>query len=64
MANEPEPELRLVVRAHTVCTGPDGAVKWEADTEPVYLRLSPCGAGTADDPLVLTVKGPIEERPA
>lgn len=41
---EVDPGLRLRIDAHTVCTAPDGTVKWEADVDPinvVYADLSP-----------------------
>lgn len=40
----PDPGLRFVIDTHTVCTAPDGTVKWEADTVPAtvaYADLSP-----------------------
>lgn len=36
---EPEPPVGLVLKTHTVCRGPDGKVKWEADTEEVPLPM-------------------------
>ncbi len=31
--------LKLVVKSHTVCRGPDGRVKWESDTVPIEVPL-------------------------
>lgn len=44
MKAEVDPGLRFVIESRTVCTAPDGTVKWEADTEPVamaYGAMSP-----------------------
>lgn len=31
--------LHLVVKSHTICRGPDGVIKWEADTVPIHLPI-------------------------
>ena len=37
---EEVPPSRLVLNTHTVCRGPDGKVKWEADTVPVEIPVN------------------------
>ncbi len=32
-----EATLKLVMKSHTVCWGPDGKIKWEADTVPIEV---------------------------
>lgn len=34
-----EAPMKLVLNSHTVCRGPDGEVKWEADTVPQELEM-------------------------
>lgn len=43
-----EPPTKLVLNSHTVCRGPDGTIKWEADTIPVEIPTGAfdfCGNG-------------------
>ncbi len=39
MESQDEAACKLVVKSHTVCRGPDGKIKWEADTVPVEVRM-------------------------
>lgn len=52
--------LLFRVESHTVCVGPDGAVKWEADTEPVTVTY----AGLRDDPQLRAMADQILEEAA
>ncbi len=39
METEDESAVKLVVTSHTVCRGPDGKIKWAADTVPIEVRM-------------------------
>ncbi len=39
MEAQGEAACKLVVKSHTVCRGPDGRIKWEADTVPIEVKM-------------------------